>query len=186
MKMKNKIILSLLSIFLLVSFVSGIPVTTLTSPSNNSLISNPWDFIGGVTGDSDNISNCSLYADWSGAWVEEGYGVPVSQVITFDKIELPRSGTFMWNIMCINASGSSDWFTNNYTVRLWSPVLGNNQAGVKGFMVELGEFIPVIVIVIVALIPILFIFIILGWIAGIFDNIFDAIGLQMLKSNKRK
>lgn len=62
--------------------------------------------------------------------------------------------------------------------------LGNDTAGVKGFMKELAEFIPTIVDVVVAMIPIIFIFLIVGWLTGLFDNILGAMGMATLKRRR--
>ena len=177
--MKTKIFVLILFLISLISISMAQPVTTLTTPINNTLASSPLHFVIAVNGD--NITNCSLYGNWGGTWEFKNLNVVAGAgTKTFSKIDVPI-GSYQWNAICYNVTGSSDWATNNYTIRIHKTVLGNELSGVKGFMKELAGFIPTIVDVVVSMIPIIFIFLIVGWFIGLFDNIFSVMGVPQLK-----
>lgn len=177
--MKNKVFILGLMLFLMISFSIGQPVVTLTTPTNNTLTSSPLHFIIAVTGD--NITNCSLYGNWDGVWESKDLNIVAGAgTKQFSKIDVPE-GTYLWNTVCYNATGTTDWANTNNTIRIYKTFLGNDLSGVKGLMKEVATFIPVIVDVVVSMIPVIFIFLVVGWFTGMFDNILGAMGMTMLK-----
>ncbi len=105
------------------------PNVTLNYPTTNLVVnSTPIDFNFTVTDETfSNISNCTLYANFSGSWAKN---VTIHNITnnTIRNITIsPADGTYIWNINCTNSVGrSNSSITNNtVTVNVNSPLIEN-------------------------------------------------------------
>jgi len=104
---------------------------TLTSPSDGgALTSAPFIFNYSVVG-SGTISNCSLWGNFTGTWLENQTNTSVTmggQNNSFT-IENLSDGTYLWNIKCMNGESVIFWADSNRTFSV-STSGGNNAPSV--------------------------------------------------------
>ena len=94
------------------------PIVNLGTPSNNAftnLSSVNFTFI--ATDDYDNnLSNCSLWGNFSGSWARN---ITITAVTNGTMRNITKSlpnGTYIWNINCSDYRGHSAFNSTNYTV----------------------------------------------------------------------
>lgn len=63
--------------------------------------------------------------------------------------------------------------------------LGNDTHGLKGFMKEMVEFLPILMDLAVVVVPLIILFAFVGWITGLLDGILDMLNLTALKRGKK-
>ncbi len=97
------------------------PVVLLISPpdgdndpdGNLTLVYQPND---------NNISNCSLYTNITGVWQEYANDTAVEarqhNNFTLTGLPLGSNFTFIWNVLCYDSLGYSDWAVRNWTVHI--------------------------------------------------------------------
>jgi len=93
------------------------PVVVL-SPTNDTHINNLYNHLFNFTVDTnaDNITNCSLYGDFSGAFeLNQSTSNPVeSTTISFSEMNLSEN-SYQWNVQCFDNFGTGGWALNNLT-----------------------------------------------------------------------
>ncbi|MBW2966201.1 hypothetical protein KY342_03810, partial [Candidatus Woesearchaeota archaeon] len=72
-----------------------------------------------------NVDTCILYHNASGSWAANATDTSVTSNAdtNFSSITL-SDGSYIWNVLCNDSSGQTDWFTNNYTLNVDSVAPG--------------------------------------------------------------
>jgi len=105
------------------------PSVVLNYPTNNLIVnSTPISFNFTATDPKySTISNCTLYANFSGSWAKN---ITIHNVTnnTIRNITIsPADGTYIWNVNCTNSAGKSNSSASNLTVKINSvlPIIQN-------------------------------------------------------------
>ena len=105
------------------------PNVTLNSPAFALIVnSTPIDFNFTVTDETFlNISNCTLYANFSGSWNENITIYDIANNTLRNITVSPFDGTYIWNVNCTNGVGRSNSSLTNSTVTVNanSPLIEN-------------------------------------------------------------
>ena len=63
-------------------------------------------------------------------------------------------------------------------------MLGNDTAGLIGITKDIISYIPELVDLVIEIVPLLFIFMFVGWLTGLFDGILDMMNMGGLKPRR--
>ena len=100
----------------------AVVLTPTNDTHSNSLLNNIFNFT--TSTNADNISNCSLYGNFTGSWLlNQTITSPVESTETsFTGLNLTE-GDFIWNVKCSDNFGTSGWALNNlsYTTDITKP-----------------------------------------------------------------
>ncbi len=102
-------------------------VTALVYPGNgNSVSEGVVDFNFTVEDVDSTIQNCTLYNNFTGDWEADRTITSISETAVNSISVTAPAGVYIWNVLCFDDEGKSDWYTSNYTVIVDSaPVLTN-------------------------------------------------------------
>ncbi|MBN2331341.1 MAG: right-handed parallel beta-helix repeat-containing protein, partial [Candidatus Aenigmarchaeota archaeon] len=95
-------------------------VASLDYPANNAnLTSVPVDF-NFTASDDRNVSNCTLWANFSGSWEANATVYNVANDTETNISVAPTDGYYVWNVLCWDnaTSPQSDWYTSNFSVTI--------------------------------------------------------------------
>ena len=93
-------------------------VNTLNNYANNTWTTSQTATFGFNLTET-NADTCVLYHNASGGWVANvtKAGITSNANTNFSSITL-ADGTYVWNVWCNDSAGQTDWFTNNYTLKV--------------------------------------------------------------------
>jgi len=109
----------------------------LNNTHSNILTNHYFNF--SVTTNADSIASCSLYGDFNGSYsLNQTITSPAQSTnINFSALDLTE-GSYLWNVLCTDNFGTSDFALNNYTyvIDTTSPILNitapTNGSSVSG------------------------------------------------------
>ncbi|PIZ50896.1 hypothetical protein COY27_05430 [Candidatus Woesearchaeota archaeon CG_4_10_14_0_2_um_filter_33_13] len=102
-----------------------VPTVNLTFPANNSVYNSSLiEFNFTVTDDDTTLSNCTLYSNYSGVWQNESIIVSVTNGTVTNITKYVPDGTFVWNILCTDSLGYSNFSQNNFTLTVNTTLQG--------------------------------------------------------------
>jgi len=74
--------------------------------------------------DDYNVTNCTLYANFTGAWAANNTVYPTTNDSTQYNITIsPPNGNFVWNVLCYDNSTNGNWsyYSSNFTLTVAEP-----------------------------------------------------------------
>jgi len=115
---------------LTIEAVDSDPVVTLSSPDNASTVTASSASLQFLTSDDRNVSNCSLWTNFTGDWAEnETVNISTGDSTTTTFTVTPAYGTYLWNANCTDNGSNSVWATANYTFTLAQASTPPNNGG---------------------------------------------------------
>ncbi|MBN1156146.1 hypothetical protein JXA85_00885 [Candidatus Woesearchaeota archaeon] len=102
-------------------------VTNLTYPQNNTATAAQPISFNFTVQDDHNVTNCTLWANFSGSWRENITIYPTTNnSATYNITMSPPNGTFIWNVKCFDnaTTPNSSWHSSNFTIKVGPPLTG--------------------------------------------------------------
>ncbi|MFC1648284.1 hypothetical protein ACFL1B_02385 [Nanoarchaeota archaeon] len=93
------------------------PSVVLNKPEHNNYVT-VSSFQMNYTPTDTNLANCTLYADFTGSFVENQTDQdPLNNQPNYFNVTL-NDGTYIWNVLCLDLASNSAFATANYTVKV--------------------------------------------------------------------
>lgn len=92
------------------------PAISLDAPTNNKIFNYSSNiYLNFTPFDSDGISSCALWGNWSGGWHKNATFIsPPNNTMNFSKQNL-NDGTYQWTVSCNDTYNNLGWALNNLT-----------------------------------------------------------------------
>ena len=94
-------------------------VNTINNYANNTWTTSKTATFGFNVTDT-NVDTCVLYHNASGTFAANvsDSSVTSNADTNFSSITFASDGHYLWNVLCNDSAGQTDWFTNNYTLKV--------------------------------------------------------------------
>ncbi|MBW2965766.1 fibronectin type III domain-containing protein [Candidatus Woesearchaeota archaeon] len=114
------------------NYTINVDTSAITVNSLNNYDDDTWTtsrtVIFGFNVTDNNLDTCVLYHNASG-WAANvtNSSVTSNEDTNFTSITFSSDGTYLWNVLCNDSAGNTDWFTSNYTLKVDSgaPVISS-------------------------------------------------------------